>query len=343
MSRIDLEQLDDSVDAAIGALQADMPDIDFRGKPYVDNISAAMLAATAARFHSSGVIELQDAVDTASQLLVPLFEMVARAPFKRGGLGNSSIARRSVSPGRFIASTENVNTTSAPIVGGWIGAGCLAAGITVPRHLMGLVQALAYETISNAEEHGYVQVGPGTERSLRFFALVLHPSVPKPLSPGGTTFLESYLRKNGRPRGGWLEMIVADSGMGMSYPGYAVRRRTASRREPNLYEQPFEEEFVLLQRTLSRGVTTKGLWGRQVTSQSQPGAGSDEIAKYLQMARGYAAVRAGRSLAQWDHLEYGDHVRPTFDVVMQEQPVFYGTAWQLLIPLTVQLELFDGA
>jgi hypothetical protein len=144
----------------------------------------------------------------------------------------------------------------------------------------------------------------------------------------------------------WLELIVVDSGMGMGYPAHQIWARQSGSQVEDLYSTPAFEEQRRLFLVLNEPISTKGKWGKAINLQTSTGEGTIFIRDRLGGVGGYAAVRAGRSLAHWytatrtfDHLHRRASRREPYTVVQQEYSPFFGTAWQILIPLETQFGL----
>jgi len=218
------------------------------------------------------------------------------------------------------------------------------AEIPIPENLLGLVTRLAFETVLNAEEHGSARVGPAAIRPLvpRLLGIVHHKSTLSYLSGNVARYVEKYLNHFSRPEGGWLEVVVADGGMGVAYPGYFVVSARNGVGE-NLYVQPYSFERMRLEKALQRGASTKGKWGRQISTQTRPGMGMEIIRQQFGEARAFANLRSGRARVQSmysDTLgsEHWDS-SPKYLVSNEPDVCYYGTAWQLLIPITTRYEL----
>ena len=226
------------------------------------------------------------------------------------------------------------------------------AEIVVPTELLILLSSIGFEATLNAEEHGSVRLGGGeSNEGIRGFAAMVHADGTT-LDSRAREYVSQYVAQFRRPEGGWLEIIVIDNGMGLAYPNFYLSALERGLDNPHLYTTNPAIERARLEEALKDGFTTKGRWGKLVSTQTRPGAGTEVIRKRLGSVRGYSALRTGRSAATWSYLrprvayvrntlrgDHPDNIQPFIIQTVQPEFVFEGTAWQFVIPLTAQAEL----
>jgi hypothetical protein len=218
------------------------------------------------------------------------------------------------------------------------------AGIQVPGMVLGSVAAIGFEACSNAEEHGAFRGANDTAGVMRFAAAFHHPPQPDRLDADATAYTRTYLERFSPPEQGWLEIFVIDAGPGMTYPSFYLMARESKWEGTDIYRTEYGVERVRLQTILESDVTTKGKWGRSLNTFTRPGYGTKVIKIRLALARGYAALRTGRAFASWScmlpntDLTQRDAL-PAFAVSENARALFRGTAWQVVVPITKQLEL----
>ena len=230
-----------------------------------------------------------------------------------------------------------------------------SANIALPSELLFLVASLAFEATINAEEHGGVVVNRPYGVTLRGFAAIQHRDGSQ-LHAAARAYVRSYTERFGPPDLGWLEIVIVDNGMGVAFPGYYILARSKAWSNLNVYAQDVNLERARLEISLADGFTTKGAWGRLITTQTRPGSGTQHIRERLASVRGYAALRTGRSLANWSYLHQALSKQVSYvpQAIRSDSPtnlqpykirggapesLYQGTAWQFVIPLRTQIEL----
>jgi hypothetical protein len=227
-----------------------------------------------------------------------------------------------------------------------LGKWMVAAKILIDERIYQRIAAMTYEANANAEEHGSVRLsdsmGIDTRPVFKCFAARLHDEPGAALSSRARTYLREYLTHFAK-RTRWLEIVVADAGMGLTFPRYALRAQALKSPRQDVYEDSFIAERGQFDEILARKVSTKGFWGRAHSTSSAIGEGTTLIKRNIAQLRAFGEVRAGRcsatvyySGAATDEgrirsLEYVSDSR--------ERPLFMGTAWHLLVPLDQQLQM----
>lgn len=218
------------------------------------------------------------------------------------------------------------------------------ARVPLPASVLGTVVTAMFEACTNAEEHGAILEKDGERTQLRVFSLRYLRGTPNPSTSLDKAYLDSLLTHGRTAPTAWIEAIVLDSGMGLSYPAYFVRARQEGRANADIYLADPAEERVRLRMLLNEGLSTKGQWGRSLNLQTRAGDGTRLLRFQLASVRGFAQVRTGRSLAGMYYSSATLTAREraqmsAFEVVDEEYSLCRGTVWHMLIPLDTQLQL----
>ena len=222
---------------------------------------------------------------------------------------------------------------------------CRAASILVPGSVYGAVATIAFETTSNAEEYGAFALAEAESPvALRYLIARLHDKPPLALSSSAALYLESYLKSGHSPSTRWLELLVVDAGVGISYPSYYVFASNKNWPKTDVFEEPFDVERARMQLVLNTGESTKGRWGRIVNAETARGEGTLFIRIRLSAVRGYLALHSGRGRAEWWHAQVRREPSdiaafPPYEVTEDMSSPFRGTVWHVLVPLDAQLTL----
>jgi len=253
-------------------------------------------------------------------------------------------SRASEASRRFCAHSSQLSSNTREEFRDDLAVGLRGAGIRVSTQQLGEIAALAFEANSNAEEHGAQRLESPEASVLRFIVVTAYDAFGEHVAPSATHYFDAYTRAGHSREKGWLELIVADSGMGMAFPSY-YRLAAKSRWDAaNIYDENADVERLRLQLVLEDAVSTKGEWGRVLNRQTAVGEGTRWIKFLLGSLRGYASVRTGRSVATWFYpfASFEGRRRAQPDSYMlgnDELPMYGGTAWHILIPLNTQLAL----
>lgn len=222
----------------------------------------------------------------------------------------------------------------------------VAAGIGVHTSIMRRVAMLAYEPNANAEEHGSVRLTDAksfdAKPVFRCFAAILSDEPGTPLPPSAAAYQERYQRSH-EARTRWLQIIVADAGMGLAFPAFLLRAQAMNSSCKDVYEADYDAERAQLEEILTKGVSTKGFWGNQLSGSGAVGQGMTLIKRNVARLGGFASVRAGRCQATVSYtgpaFDEAAVKSISYEVDRAERPVFRGTLWHLLIPLDQQLQM----
>jgi hypothetical protein len=220
-----------------------------------------------------------------------------------------------------------------------------ASGMVVPETAHGAIATIAFEACSNAEEYGAMDETGSIPVASRFFAGKLHNSLrPGDLHESAHYFLEKYVASGHASASRCLELVIADAGVGMSFPSYRVSARSLGRANSDVYQAEIAEEQLKLDMLLNSDESTKGQWGRLLNHETARGEGTKFMKFRLAAVRGYAAVRTGRCLAEWSYfrpeLKAIDRAAfPPYYVHSRMKTLYRGTVWHILIPLDTQLAL----
>jgi hypothetical protein len=209
--------------------------------------------------------------------------------------------------------------------------------------LFARVTMLLYEACTNAEEHGSTRLTDAkavdTRRVFRCLALRIHDEPGSARSPAADQYLSALRKSFGEPRR-WLEAVVGDAGMGLTYASYLGGARRMGSTYSDVYVAEPLTERAQLDRVLNRGLSTKGEWGRVRSESSAIGMGMKLIRRNLARLRGFGSVRTGRFLATIRHAEADIEERTVeqleYEVAEEPRPLFLGTAWHFLVPLDLQ-------
>lgn len=218
------------------------------------------------------------------------------------------------------------------------------AGIEPHKTVKHALATICFEATTNAEEHGVTDEEGAPKDQLRYLFARINDGHGERLAPEAAEYLSSFHSQQPRSRG-WLELVVADSGLGICYPSYYLSARDTNRSNCNVYQADIAEEHVRLARILNTNAeSTKGRWGRVFNRETEKGDGTKFIKFRLSAFSGYAAIRTGRSMAEWyfakpertpqDVEDFGP-----YSVHDREYPLLKGSIWYFLAPLTPQLAL----
>jgi hypothetical protein len=222
--------------------------------------------------------------------------------------------------------------------------GLRAAQIFVPATVFNALSSIGFELNSNAEEYGALDEEGQVTDSFRVFSVSLQASLPPSQSILAAKYLHEYASTHDRGRA-WIQVIVADSGVGMAYPNYFVRSTSADpREEKNIYRRSVREEQTQLGLVLEDYSSTKNSFGRRLNLQTAIGEGTKIVRHQIAAVRGFVGVRTGRCQATWSHasrtLTTEEFYRlGRFEVSDIASALFLGTVWQVLIPLDTQFGL----
>lgn len=217
------------------------------------------------------------------------------------------------------------------------------AAIFVPESVFNALSLIGFELNSNAEEYGALNEFGEEVPTFRVFAVSIQPQLQPEVATLATTYLEQYASTH-TSGDAWLQVIVADAGVGMAYPSYFVRESSDSRVERNIYSVTPAEEQAQLRLVLEDYTSTKRTFGRRLNLQTAVGEGTKIVRFQIAGVRGFAGVRTGRCTAMWWHTsrtltaeEF--HRLGRFEVQSASAGPLRGTVWQVLIPLDTQFGL----
>jgi hypothetical protein len=201
----------------------------------------------------------------------------------------------------------------------------------VPLEVRRAIGRLAYEAVTNVIDHAFgspwrKQGEPLSYMSLRWYKSV---SASSDELGGLRSYIENHSRNLGEGEGiaGWLELVVADSGVGI-----AARHRQVD--ESVIYGGPVEDEDEALVEALKTSATVK-LRALDAQLRGEPGYGTTIMAECLGKAKAYASLRTGRRLVQFDPWRH-----KSFELDEREFGWVPGTEVQVLLPvLDPQLHL----
>jgi hypothetical protein len=218
-----------------------------------------------------------------------------------------------------------------------------SADITVPGRVQGAIGTICFETASNAEEHGAADVYGAYTDKLRYLFARVHSDFGKSLAPEASQYLDAFHSAQ-PPSRDWLEIVVCDAGMGISYPSYHIWAKDTGRPGLDVYSVDAVEERLRLGMILNSTESTKGRWGRVLNRETERGDGTRFIKFRLAACSGYAAVRSGRSMAEWffakpERKPVDVREQGAYSVHNVEYSLYRGTVWYILTPLTPQLAL----
>jgi hypothetical protein len=217
------------------------------------------------------------------------------------------------------------------------------AGIVLPRAFLAALTTIGFEAQSNAEEYGFRSYRYNEDAAFRIIAGIQH-EVSKDVAPLAAEYFGEYFRAGHSPKTRWLELLVVDGGVGLAYPRYKKLAEESQWPEGDVYLTDYATERTMLNLVLNKGESTKGLWGRIINRHTVMGQGIKMIRFRLATARACALVRSGRAFASWYHpkqqLQSVDFANlPEYESSELEGELYYGTAWQVLLPLDPQLDL----
>lgn len=246
----------------------------------------------------------------------------------------------------FCVSTADLSSKTRESFHSDLGKWMVAARIAIDPSVSERIAMLAYEANANAEEHGSIRLTEAKSFDdspvFRCFAVILHDSSEATLPPAASEYVEQYERHHSwRTR--WLEIIVADAGMGLTYPAFLLRAKALSSTCTDVYEANVLAERAQFEEVLTKGMSTKGFWGHQQSASGAVGQGIGLIKRNIARLRGCAVVRAGRCQAAVSYTETAfdeAKVRSTgYALDATEHPVLRGTIWHMLVPLDQQLQI----
>jgi hypothetical protein len=258
--------------------------------------------------------------------------------------GGLPLAPMRIEPGRFCVPTSAIVAPDYDVFRRTLATLFLQAHIKLPPELFGLVSRLLFEMSLNAEEHGGYRIPQQSPPAVvpRHIGVVHHTATLRYVGGNAAEYFRKYLSVFSKPEGGWLEIVVGDGGMGIAFPSYFVETQGSKGSGEDIYGKSHTFEISRLNRLLRQGISTKGSWGRQISTQTRPGMGTEVIRQQFGAARAFATVRTGRSII---HSDYRDDVgvaswdgSPTYAVSTDPLPCFLGTTWQLLVPVTSLLQ-----
>lgn len=219
-----------------------------------------------------------------------------------------------------------------------------SAGIEVSPTIYGAVATIAFEAILNAEEHGSFDLLGHRINAPRFLGAQLHRGFGRSVAPSAWRYLESYVAAGHAEQSGWLELVIADGGVGIPYPSFHVFATQKEWSETDIFRTPLSQERERLERLLNLPESSKGEWGQVVNLETARGDGTRFIKVRLAAVRGYASIRTGRFLAEWWYsktkVRADDFASlPAYEVYSEAMPLLRGTIWRVLVPLQTQLTL----
>lgn len=183
---------------------------------------------------------------------------------------------------------------------------------------------LAYEAIANVIDHAFGSPWPGECEQLSYLSVRWYQTISTASDTLGglRSFHQSHCRSlgPGEDISGWLEIVVADDGVGI-----AARQRQHA--EESIYRGPIAEEDASLREALSTSATVK-LRARDAQLRGEPGYGTTIMVECLRRVGAYAALRTGRRLVEFDPWRQRE-----FEVNRAELGWMPGTAVQVLLPV----------
>lgn len=217
------------------------------------------------------------------------------------------------------------------------------SAVFLPDSVFNALALIGFELNSNAEEYGALDEHGVEVESFRLFCVSIQSQLNSQEATLAKTYLNEYATTH-TPGEAWLQVIVADGGVGMAYPSYFVRENFDSRGIRNIYLATPDEEQAHLRLVLDDFTSTKRTFGRRLNLQTAVGEGTKIVRFQIAGVRGFAGVRTGRCAATWWHtsrtLTAEEFYRlGRFEVQSLDAAVFKGTVWQVLIPLDTQFGL----
>jgi len=217
------------------------------------------------------------------------------------------------------------------------------AGIVVPERILKRVAVLAFEPNQNAEEHGSMRVDD-TSDVFRCLVARVHDRPGPDLALTAHDYIRSY-HEQGHTKGTrWLELVIVDAGMGLSFPLFYIRARAMQNSVTRVYEADEAAERGIFTEVLCKERSTKGHWGTSFSAQTTTGKGHRFIRRNILSMHGYAAVRAGRCFGSITHPHAAEATiaelnEANYDIETKQHEMFEGTVWHMLVPLDQQLTL----
>jgi hypothetical protein len=245
----------------------------------------------------------------------------------------------------FVSATSRFPLSNRIAFQGYLTRQLAKVGIAVPSSVYGALSTIAFEAAMNAEEHGSVPIDGALRNPRRVLAACLRAKPRDVLPSASSEYIEEYRAHGHSDPQFWLELVVADTGVGIAYPSYRSIATRAGRTDQDLYRATFAEERMRTQILLNSKLSTKGEWGRTINRETASGDGKNLIRLQLSAVRGFVSVTAGRTQSVcW----YAKATRtPTdlgelrYEVLDVEQPLLRGTIWHLILPVDQQFSLMS--